>query len=171
MATKRASRESCRSVSIDVAHRATALRNAARVFSGACPEAPRCPITSIPICSAFAIVAGNTALPQRFLSSKELFGKCSDPSTMLASNSRFFPYTYLVFILNLTCMGPKKFVGEEFMRKEMRALFAALMLTAASGPAHYTDSGLTHANKRQRREVYTRYGIPTTVSTPLSTYL
>src|SRR6266568_367782 len=49
MATKCASRESCKSVSINVAPSATALRNAASVFSGACPEAPRCPITSIPI--------------------------------------------------------------------------------------------------------------------------
>ncbi len=49
-------------------------------------------------------------------------------------------------------MGPKKFVGEEFMRKEMRALFAALMLTAASGPATYAAAGLPQENKRQRSE-------------------
>src|SRR5713226_9994947 len=46
MATKRASRERCRSVSMNVAPRATAFLNDASVFSGACPDAPRCPITS-----------------------------------------------------------------------------------------------------------------------------
>src|SRR5437588_661078 len=58
MATKRASRESCKSVSMKFAPNATAFLNAASVFSGAFPDAPRCAMTSItplsPWSSAFA---------------------------------------------------------------------------------------------------------------------
>ena len=41
----RASRVNCRSVSMNFAPSSTARRNAAIVFSGACPEAPRCATT------------------------------------------------------------------------------------------------------------------------------
>src|SRR5579859_2564670 len=46
MATKCASRESCRSVSMNAAPKETALRKAAIVFSGAYPDAPRCAMTN-----------------------------------------------------------------------------------------------------------------------------
>src|ERR1035437_8993113 len=45
MATTRASRVRCKSVSMKRAPISTARRNAAIVFSGACPEAPRCATT------------------------------------------------------------------------------------------------------------------------------
>ncbi len=51
MATNRASRESCKSVSIKVAPNDTAFLNAAKVFSGAWPEAPRCPMMNTPVLS------------------------------------------------------------------------------------------------------------------------
>src|ERR1700737_1133696 len=45
MATTRASRVRCKSVSMKRAPISTARRNAAMVFSGACPEAPLCATT------------------------------------------------------------------------------------------------------------------------------
>src|ERR1700676_3959975 len=68
IATNRASRESCKSVSINVAPMDSALRNDAMVFSCAWPEAPRCAITSTlsrsyPLPARFA---DNPTHPQKF---------------------------------------------------------------------------------------------------------
>src|SRR5713226_4169774 len=61
MATRRESRERCRSVSMNRAPSSTPRRKAARVFSGAYPDAPRCATTHTCDLSLRPEVLGNSS--------------------------------------------------------------------------------------------------------------
>src|SRR5437899_2492235 len=101
MATKWASRESCKSVSINAAPRATAFRNAARVFSGAFPDAPRCAMTSTKLFPPPESLRNTTAL-KKFLLFREFCDSYSPNKNMLSPPVGARAGSQLGCILNLT---------------------------------------------------------------------
>src|SRR5260370_1912273 len=107
MATKWASRESCKSVSIKVAPRATAFRNAARVFSGAFPDAPRCAMTNTELLPPSESLFNTRAL-KKFRYSREFHDSQSTNKNMLPPLPGAKAGTHLACILNLNSRERKR---------------------------------------------------------------
>src|SRR5437870_12681201 len=103
MATKRASRESCKSVSMKLAPRATAFLHAAMVFSGAFPDAPRCAMTSIKLFSTPQATSAQHCYSHKVsLSENNPTLLAANVESMLAPDPGTEPCTHLACILNLT---------------------------------------------------------------------